>query len=332
MRASFTTISHLRSCLTRGALLAVGLLLGSVTPRAWGQFGGTFVSASPQTPITLGQPLNITVIVRNNTGDDWVAGELDASWLTEVDEPSWLPGAPPIDFFTRTTVPDGVTASMVVTLDAAELPGSPGSYSVRLYTAFNFLDVDFLLMTGGPKTVNFTINAAATNHPPAFTPMGDKAVVVTNLLSFKVSATDTDLPSQTLTFNLEPAAPADASIDSSSGDFTWTPAEGPTPRTNQISVRVTDDGSPPLSATNSFQVIVLAPPRIDHISRPTNGVVTLVWTAFPGKTYRVGYKELLEPGPWTYLSPDIQAQGPVVSTTNSVGTAQQRFYLLSILD
>ena len=97
MRTSCTTISQLRSFLTSGVLLAAGLLV-SVTPRAWGQFGGTFVSATPQTPITLGQPLNITVIVRNNTGDDWVAGELDASWLTEVDEPSWLPGATPIDF------------------------------------------------------------------------------------------------------------------------------------------------------------------------------------------------------------------------------------------
>jgi hypothetical protein len=319
------------SLLAALAWLGTGLALDSAAPRAWAQ-GATFLSATPQTPITLGESLNITVAVRNNTGDDWLAGELGASWLTEMDQPSWLPGAQQIDFYTITTVPDGTTASMIVTLPPESLPVAPGSYSVRLYTAYNLWDLDFYLMTGGPKTVNFTINAAATNHPPVLSPLGDMAVVVTNLLSLTVTALDTDLPPQTLTFNLEPGAPAEASINSSNGLFTWTPSAGLTPRTNQISVRVTDNGAPALSSTNSFQVVVLPLPRFFPMSRPVDGVVSLTWPAFPGKAYRVRYRDQLTVGAWTNLGADLVATNGVGSATDDPSASRQRFYQVLLLD
>ena len=324
-------IRSLEASFRSAVLVTVGLWLASAAPQAWGQFGATLLSATPQSPITLGQPLSITVVVRNDTGDTWLAGDLGASWLTELDQPSWFPGATPIDFDTRTTVPDGVTAAMTVTLEAANLPSAPGSYSLRVFTAYNLWDLDFYLMTGAPKTVGFTINPAMVNHAPVITPVGLKAVVVTNLLSFKVSVLDTDLPPQTLTFDLEPGAPSGATLEASSGQFNWIPPIGPTPRTNQMSVRVTDDGSPPLSATNTFRVVVLPPPRFQALF-PSGGAVTLVWSSFPSKTYRVSYKEALGRGAWTNLGGDVVATGPVLSLTNNLGPARQRFYRLSILD
>src|SRR5262249_17957742 len=47
-----------------------------------------------------------------------------------------------------------------------------------------------------------------------------------------------------------------ASINPSSGAFTWTPSQSQVPSTNTITVRVTDNGSPPLSATQSFIAVV----------------------------------------------------------------------------
>ena len=317
-----------RSLLAGAVCCAAALLLDTTAPRAWGAYNATFVSATPQTPISLGQPLDITVLVRNNTGDTWVAGDMGASWLIEMDQPSWLPGADPIYFSTTTSIPDGVTASMVARLTAAELPAAPGTYTVRLYTAYNLYDYTWQYMeVGNPKIVTFSIK---TNHPPVITPVGTKAGVPTNLLTFKVTATDTDQPAQTLTFNLEPGAPAGASINPTNGNFTWTPPTGVTPRTNQMSVRVVDNGSPPMSATNTFQVVVLAPPRFDRISRPTNGAVTLVWPTFSNLTYRVSYMDTLAPGTWTNLTPDIQATGPTASMTNNLGGSARRFFRLSI--
>ncbi len=67
-------------------------------------------------------------------------------------------------------------------------------------------------------------------------------------------ATDNDQPANALSYRLE-GAPAGATIDTE-GVLTWTPTEAEGPSTNLITVVVTDDGSPALSATNTFTVIV----------------------------------------------------------------------------
>jgi hypothetical protein len=57
--------------------------------------------------------------------------------------------------------------------------------------------------------------------------------------SFDADASDADIPAQTLTFSLL-SAPAGASINSSSGLFTWTPSEAQGPGVYGFTVRVTD--------------------------------------------------------------------------------------------
>ena len=47
-------------------------------------------------------------------------------------------------------------------------------------------------------------------------------------LTFTATATDADLPANTLTFSLDAGAPAGGmTIDASTGVFTWTPTEAP---------------------------------------------------------------------------------------------------------
>jgi hypothetical protein len=65
-----------------------------------------------------------------------------------------------------------------------------------------------------------------------------------------------------LTYSLEPGAPAGAAIDPETGVFTWTPAPGQGPATYNITVRVTDGGLPGLSDTETFAVTVSAAPAI----------------------------------------------------------------------
>ncbi len=50
-------------------------------------------------------------------------------------------------------------------------------------------------------------------------------------------------------------APAGATIDAQ-GVIAWTPTEAEGPSTNLVTVVVTDDGSPALSASNIFTVVV----------------------------------------------------------------------------
>ena len=63
-------------------------------------------------------------------------------------------------------------------------------------------------------------------------------------------------PANTLTFSLDAGAPAGASINPVTGVFTWTPTEAQGPGVYPITVRVTDNGQPPKSATRTFTVTV----------------------------------------------------------------------------
>src|SRR5204862_4239859 len=82
----------------------------------------------------------------------------------------------------------------------------------------------------------------------------DRTVSELSTMTVTNTASDADLPANTLTYSLI-AAPANATI-SSSGIVTWTPNESQGPGTNVFTTRVTDNGIPPLSATNSFNVVV----------------------------------------------------------------------------
>ena len=63
---------------------------------------------------------------------------------------------------------------------------------------------------------------------------------------FTASATDPDLPANTLAFSLI-GAPTGASIDPVTGEFSWTPAESQGPGVYTFTVKVTDNGDPSLS-------------------------------------------------------------------------------------
>jgi hypothetical protein len=73
-------------------------------------------------------------------------------------------------------------------------------------------------------------------------------LIVTN------SASEGHIPAPALTYQLVDP-PAGASIDTN-GVITWTPSQAQGPSTNLITTVVTDSGAPPLSATNSFIVVV----------------------------------------------------------------------------
>ena len=85
--------------------------------------------------------------------------------------------------------------------------------------------------------------------------IGDKTVNEGQLLTFTANATDSDVPANTLTFSLL-NAPAGASIDPATGVFSWTPAEGQGPGSYDLTVRVTDNGTPNLYDEEAITITV----------------------------------------------------------------------------
>jgi hypothetical protein len=173
-------------------------------------------------------------------------------------------------------------------------------------------------------TNSFKVVVYRPNTAPVMGTILDQAVYANTLLSFTVSATDTDQPPQTLTFSLGAGAPTGASI-TPGGVFTWTPTDTQAPSTNIITVTVTDNGMPPLSDTNTLLLFVMQAMRITDVSRVGNAA-TLTWNSQAGQTYRVLYKNSLTETRWQQLGQDILAGGPTTSVTDTIRSGLAAFY------
>jgi hypothetical protein len=111
----------------------------------------------------------------------------------------------------------------------------------------------YFMTTRTPRSSN--IVPGLDNTPPVLTLIPDQTINEGRRLMLRATATDIDVPAQTLTFSLDPGAPAGALIGSD-GEFRWTPTEAQGPGSYSIRVRVTDSGSPPRSDTKTFAVTV----------------------------------------------------------------------------
>ncbi len=190
-----------------------------------------------------------------------------------------------------------------------------------------------------PFTVAWQTNYGSTaftltvlNVRPTLTLITSQTVNELTALSVTNSATDPD-PGQTLTFALV-SAPNGMTINSGSGIISWTPAQTQSPSTNTIAVSVTDNGTPPLSATNSFNVIVKevnVAPTLPVI--PTNIVnelallsVTNTATNFNIHSTITGYTLVSPPTGMTINASGIitwtpaQTQSPSTNTITTVVT------------
>jgi VCBS repeat-containing protein len=89
-----------------------------------------------------------------------------------------------------------------------------------------------------------TFTVTTFNEAPILNPIGPKSTDELALLQFTATATDIDVPADTLTFNLADGSsgsvPDGAGIDSTSGDFSWTPTETQGPGTYTFDVCVSD--------------------------------------------------------------------------------------------
>jgi len=195
-------------------------------------------------------------------------------------------------------------SSGVFTWTPNEVQG-PGSYPIT----FRVCD-DATPSLCDQETI--TVTVAEVNSSPAINEIGDKATAELVLLTFTAVATDGDFPANILTFSLA-GAPLGATINSTSGVFSWTPTEAQGPGSYIFTVKVCDDGTPsycdqetitvtvsevatpPLAVTDAYIItenttlIVVAPGVLSNdtdsdipanvliaikVSNPTNGTLT----------------------------------------------------------
>lgn len=279
---------------------------GSLTANAW----NTLTLTVPSTATT---PLKLLGI-RFTTSAAWTG-------TCYIDSVSWITPAP--DFILSAnpaslTVQGGTNGTSTITvtamnglngcytLSASNLPSGVtatfatnpiiGGASLLTLAASNTVssgtsNVTIIARCGlltRTTTVAPTLNAVTPpNTPPVLAAITNRTVNVGQTVAFAASATDTNQPPQTLTFALLVGA-TNATLSTNSGAFSFRPLVTQANSTNNFTLKVADNGTPSLSATQSFSVVVnpLSAPGISNISL-ASGQLTFKVSGQSGPDYAI---------------------------------------------
>ena len=213
-----------------------------------------------------------------------------------------------------------INANGIITWTPTEAQGPSTNVITTVVTNSDSFDAVNPHLTA---TNSFTVIVNEVNVAPVLGSLGNQTVNPGQTISFTATATDSDLPTNILTFTLV-SPPAGAIINSISGLFNWRTTVAQSNTTNVVQVRVTDNGTPNLSDTKSFNVIVnpLSPVILTPVSY-TNGQFKLQVSGTTGPDYIISASGTLTS--WIDLVTNLSPATPFQFTdTNAPST--NRFY------
>jgi RHS repeat-associated protein len=205
-----------------------------------------------------------------------------------------------------------------------------GVFNGQMYTAYTFqtLARDHVgnREVKGTNAVPPARTFVTDNLPPAIDEIATQQVIGGALLQVSLAAADVNRPSQTLTFGLGPDAPLTSIIDPLTGLFEWRPDPSDPGSTNQVTVTVTDNGRPPMSAARGFTVLVL--PRMQlSIERADAGRLALQAEVPLGRTYLLQNSRDL--AAWSTLATTNVLSTPVLRWTFTPSGTNRYFRMLA---
>jgi hypothetical protein len=182
-----------------------------------------------------------------------------------------------------------------------------------------------------PLSVVTFVGQAAPNTPPVLATVANQTINAGTFLTVTNTASDTNQPAQTLTFALlsAPTNAAVAPLNNTNAVFTWRPLVNQAGTTNLVTVQVSDGGTPALSATNSFTVVVnpLVLPAISSFAI-SGGQAVLTTTGTLGPDYTVWASTNLVN--WQALMTSNSPALPVSLVDTNFNAYPQRFYRIQI--
>jgi hypothetical protein len=171
-------------------------------------------------------------------------------------------------------------------------------------------------------TNSFTVVVHA-NTPPVLQSIANQSGHFGTPLTVQASASDADLPAQTLTFSLD-QAPTNMTINATSGLISWTPVEAQI-GDSTVTVRVTDNGVPPMFATTTFKVSVSGAEWSLALQPLAGGLMQI--TIIGDTTFSYELDGSTDLKTWTKL---VQQTGPKFIDPDSA-TVPIRFYRLKLI-
>lgn len=259
------------------------------------------------------------------------------NWLADAHALCARNGSVDVNLRTATGGATNLTYSVVNGLNGTVALLGDG-YTARFTVAANTNGIANFVFTAtgdgtafGPLTYGILItatNAPANNTPPILATITNRTVIAGNPVSFACSVIDTDTPPQTITFALQ-NGPTNATLGSSSGTFNWRPTIAQSNTTNSMSIIASDDGSPSMSATQSFTITVLRPAQPNLQSVVLNGgALQFQVTGDAGPDYAVEASTNLVN--WTQLISTNSPALPWLWTDPQAATLPLRFYRIKL--
>lgn len=181
-----------------------------------------------------------------------------------------------------------------------------------------------------PMSVVTFAGQAVTDSPPVLAAVANRTINPGVTLVITNTATDTNNPQPILNFSLlsAPTNAGLAAVNGTNGVFTWRPTVSQAGTTNAVRVRVADNNTPSLSATNNFTVTV------NPVSQPvlgpagiTNGTVMLKVTGIQGPDYTLLSSSNLFA--WQAIYTTNSPLLPMTLTDTNAG-ATARFYRIQL--
>ena len=174
--------------------------------------------------------------------------------IAELSPYTFQASASDVDGDTLTFSLVGAPAGATINPSTGEFNWAPTEAQGGTGAPFNFA----VRVSDGHVSVSSPVSITVTevNSAPALAPIGNRVVSLGGTLTFNASATDGDLPAQTLVYSLTGAFPAGATINPATGAFSWTPTAAQAGQSYTFNVRVTDNGAGPLYAEQPVTVSV----------------------------------------------------------------------------
>ncbi len=135
-------------------------------------------------------------------------------------------------------------------------------------------------------TRTFLVRVLDTNQPPVFAPVEPQRIAPGGPLTVQLSASDGDLPAQTIRYRFTSPTPAMMMLDVVTGAIIWTPAIADADRTFAVAVTAADNAAPALETTTLVSITV-DPANLDRAPQ---------FLANPAQLWFIGTVRTLEIG------------------------------------
>jgi hypothetical protein len=251
------------------------------------QYGAGFFNNAGMVRKSAGPGTNNVNVIFNNTGTvDVQTGTLNFDGGYDLTGGTLNFGLNSLTSFGQINLSGAATLTGTVSanLNGGYQPIATNSFAVLSYGSETGTFTNTIL----PAAEAWQTNYAATvftltvlNARPTIASLTNQVVNELATLTLTNTATDPDVPAQALTFSFAsaPNGMTISPLSTNAAVITWTPQQTNSPSTNTIKVVVTDHGTPPLSATNTFLVTVRevnVAPSLSNISTQTVNALALL--------------------------------------------------------